>query len=493
MKKSLGLVCILAMVALPANAESIKKVVLYQDMAYITLEKAAQDHAVIIEAPPDIVLDSILATAKPGGTLTSLEIEPWRASSGKAKQLQELLNQKKRQLESNKRLQATYEKEIEIIYAAAQASRRDNTFPRQRLVESLAFIDDRVNALNAKSVRIDQEITELSTQVKDLEEQLQKLSQRQGYRLTARAEGVISISYAVKNAFWRPEYTLAALPGKNMLRLDTAARLWQSTGMDWEAEEILISTGRPSYGIQAPDSRPWYIAVPRPVRRKIMAEAAMMAAPLEADEAPAPESEVKTTATSFFIGAAKSVTLPGDGTPRTVRLSSQGIAPSFSRIAIPKLNQAVFLRAEGIWAGPSPIVPGNYTSFVDGEFCGKGAFKAFQPGEKLSADLGRDEGLKAGRRENRFHEKTLTGKDKTTFSVAITLENTRPQAAVLTVKDQLPLSQDEKVTVELISAEPKAQPDKDGILTWEVTCPANAKTTVTFGYTVVGIAPDSIW
>ena len=491
MKRPLSLVFILLLVALPGYAEGIKKVVLYQDMAYLTLEKAAQDHAVTIEAPPDIVLDSILAVPKPGGTLTSLEIEPWRASSGKAKQLQELLNQNKSQLEGKKRLLATYEKEIEIIYSAAQVAGKDNTFARQRLVESLAFIDERVSALNAKAIRAGEEIMELATRIKDLEEQLNNLSRRQGYRITARAEGVLNISYAVRNAFWRPEYTVTTVPGKNTLTVETSARLWQSTGMDWEAEEILVSTGRPGYGIQAPDIRPWYIAAPRLVKRKIMAEAAMMAAPIEADEAPAPE--VKATSTSFFIGAAKSVTLPGDGTPRTVRLSKQGLSPSFSRITIPKLNLAVFLRAEGTWGGQAPIIPGNYTAFVDGEFCGKGALKAFQPGEKLSVDLGRDEGLKVKRQEDRFHEKTLTGKDKTTYSVTITLENTRPQAAGITVKDQLPVSQDEKVTVELTSAEPKVQPDKDGILAWEITCPANAKATVSFSFVVTGIGPDSIW
>jgi len=491
MKRPLGLMFILLLFAIPGFGGNIKKVVLYQDMAYITQEKAAQDHEVVLIAPPDIVLDSILASAKPGGTLNSLEIEPWRASSGKAKQLQELLNQKKSQLEGKKRQQATYEKEIEIIYTAAQATRRDNAFPRQRLVDSLAFIDERVNALNAKAIHTGQEITELATQIKDLEEQLQTLSQRQGYRITAKADGVLSISYAVRNAFWRPEYTLTAVPGKNALTIETSARLWQSTGMDWEAEEILVSTGKPGYGIQAPDIRPWYIAAPRAARRKIMAEAAMMATPLQADEAPAPE--VKATSTSFFIGAARSVTLPGDGTPSTLRLSKQGLSPSFTRITIPKLNQAVFLRAEGIWGGTAPIIPGNYTAFVDGEFCGKGVFKTFQPGEKMSVDLGRDEGLKVKRQENRFHEKTLTGKDKTTYSVTITIENTRTQAAGITVKDQIPVSQDEKVTVELASAEPKALPDKDGILTWEIACPANAKTSVTFSFVVVGIAPDVIW
>ncbi len=493
MKRPLVLAFILFLAALPVNAEDIKRVVLYQDMAYITLEKTAQDHRVVLDMPPDIVLDSIMAAANPGGTLSSLEIEPWRASTGKAKQLHELLAQKKNQLEAKKRLQATYEKQIEIIYTAAQATRRDSSFPRQRLVESLAFIDERVNALNARSIRAGEEITELATQIKDLEDQLRTLSQRQGYRLTARAEGVLNISYAVRNAFWQPEYTVMAVPGKNALSLETSARLWQSTGMDWEASEVLVSTGRPSYGIQAPDIRPWYIAGIRPRVRALKAEAEMTAAPLEAEEAAAPEPVVKATSTSFFIGAARSVTLPGDGTPRTVRLQKQALSPTFSRVTIPRLNQAVFLRAEGPWAGPAPIIPGAYTAFVDGEFCGKGAFKTFQPGERLSVDLGRDEGLKVRRQEERFHEKTLTGKDKTTYRVTITIENTRGQTVGVSVKDQIPVSQDEKVSVELTSAEPKAQPDRDGILAWEMACPANAKTTVAFSFVVVGMAPDTIW
>ena len=43
-------------------------------------------------------------------------------------------------------------------------------------------------------------------------------------------------------------------------------------------------------------------------------------------------------------------------------------------------------------------MPGSYTAFVEGEFTGRGFLKGAQPGEKVSVDLGRDEGLTVERR-----------------------------------------------------------------------------------------------
>lgn len=491
MKKPLALVVLLFCLATPVKAEVFKRVVVYQDMAYVTLEKEAVNHAVIIDAPPDFIPASLAVTPVSGGVIAGLEIEPQRAVSGKARQIQELLVQKKAQQTALKRQQTTLEKEIEIIYDAAGATRKEAAFPRQRMVEALAFIDERVNALNTKHIRLGREIDELGAQIKDLEEQAQQLSQRQGYRITITADGMTRVSYAVRKAFWKPEYAVYALPGKGTLTLESSARIWQSTGMDWEAKEVLVSTGRPGIGIQAPEVSPWYIAAPQPVGRMLKGEAAMMAAPAElaADEEPA----VQATTTSYVIGAAASVTLPGDGTPRSVRLQRKNLPASYSRLSIPKLNQAAFLRAACTWEGNAPITPGGYTAFVDGEFCGRGELKAVQPGEKMTVDLGRDEGLKVERKEEVFHDKTITGKDRTTYTCRIMIANTRADSIALSLKDQIPVSQDEEITVELLKTDPRAAPDKEGIMTWEITCPAHAQTVVSFSFSVTGRMPHGGW
>ena len=486
MKRPLCLLALLLTLSTPVLSESIKRAVIYQDMAYLTLDREAVNHKVLLDVPPDVIPESITAVPK-GGVIRSLEVELWRSVSGKTKQIQDLLAQKRALLASKKKLQATVEKEIVIIFDAAGATKKESTFPKTRMVEALAFIDERVNALNARHIKLGQEMDELETQVKDLEDQLRAISERQGYRITVEADGIIQISYALKNAYWKPEYAVYAAPGKGELRLETSARIWQATGMDWDAEEVFISTGRPSFGIQAPELYPWRLAAPR-IQKRMYKEQDMLAAAPE-EGAMENEMEVKATATSYFIGAVRTVTIPGDGTPRTVSLQKKALDAKLFRITAPKLKAAAFLRAEGTWPGNAPLIPGSYSAFVDNEFCGKGNLKEVQPGEKMTLDLGKDEGIKVERKEKVYHEKTITGKDKTTYTYTITIENTRAEQVRMTAKDQIPISQDEEIKVNLLEANPKAIPDEDGMLTWEIDCPAHKKTTVGFSFSVTGLPP----
>ena len=73
------------------SAESFKRVVLYQDMAYLTTEKTASDRKVTIDAPAELIRDSVSVMPSKGGTVKSLTIEPKRFTSGRAKQLSNLL------------------------------------------------------------------------------------------------------------------------------------------------------------------------------------------------------------------------------------------------------------------------------------------------------------------------------------------------------------------------------------------------------------------
>jgi hypothetical protein len=106
----------------------------------------------------------------------------------------------------------------------------------------------------------------------------------------------------------------------------------------------------------------------------------------------------------------------------------------------------------------------------------------------ITLDLGIDEGIKAKRKELKvFHEKTLTGKDRTTYAYVITIENTRNIQSKVIVKDQIPISQDEGITVDLIKADPQAKPDQEGILVWTIDLGPRKKEQAEFSFSVTGI------
>jgi len=465
----------------------IRKAVLYGNQAYISFDVSVSG-SLTLDAPPDMVSDSLTVSPLAGGEVRSVSVEPSRSPSGKAKALQEELVLRQSLLAKVKREQSMVEKQIEIIYLCAGTKEKPAPFTRAQLSDALGFIDARVPGLNARSVELSEKVHDLEIQVRDLQDRLKQLSGNPGYRIGIQGRGAMEVSYVVGSSSWSPEYRVLARPDTGQVVIETSASLRQATGMDWEVRDLLVSTGEPSFGIQAPRLMPWYLDRPRMQTREksAMAEstdmAVMAAAPLEA------RAPVEATSTSFLIGAARDVQVPGDGAPHTVLLGRQSHKAAFTLVAVPKYSPRAYLRAEAQLQGDAPLIPGAYSSLVDGVFSGRGDLERANPGEKITLDLGVDEGIRVERKEtNAFHEKTLTGRDRTTYTYEITLENTRTGTASIIVKDQIPVSRDEDIEVKLFGTSPEAKPDPDGMLEWSLILGPREKRTVTFSFSVTGL------
>jgi len=118
--------------------------------------------------------------------------------------------------------------------------------------------------------------------------------------------------------------------------------------------------------------------------------------------------------------------------------------------------------------------------------------KTVEPGEDITVDLGRDEGIKIDRKEKTFTEKTMTGKNKSTKTVTITIENTRDKKIDLKMKDQIPVSDDEGIKVDMKESVPVSKPDEEGMLNWDISLEPKAKVEMMFIYTVTGLAAPFI-
>jgi hypothetical protein len=98
-----------------------------------------------------------------------------------------------------------------------------------------------------------------------------------------------------------------------------------------------------------------------------------------------------------------------------------------------------------------------------------------------------DEGIKVNRKETQaFHDKTIGGKERVTYSYEITLENTRKLMASVTVKDQLPISRDKAIEVDLIKTDPEVKADQDGIFTWVLDMEPKQKKKAVFTFSIIG-------
>lgn len=67
----------------------------------------------------------------------------------------------------------------------------------------------------------------------------------------------VELEYFVPGARWKPAYDLHFAPGRGQLRVETAAVVEQTTGEDWPAAALLLSTAIPGRGIDAPELLTW--------------------------------------------------------------------------------------------------------------------------------------------------------------------------------------------------------------------------------------------
>ncbi|MGC9324253.1 MAG: mucoidy inhibitor MuiA family protein [Desulfomonilia bacterium] len=486
------IVILCALVAASAgfsHGEVIKKAVLYDTMAYLTIERTISGTA-SIDAPADMMPDSLMAVPTGTAVIRSITVEPQRTLSGSAKELAERLAATKASLDLKRKELSMVDKQVAVIYEAALAGDSEHAFEREQVSEALNFIDRRVPGLNRQLVEISGHIERLEIEVKDLQSQLDRISKRQGYRIDISAEGMIEVSYAVRNASWKPLYLVRATPDTGELILDASAQISQSTGMDWDVETLAVSTGRPGFGIQSPEIGPWFI---EPYVHRPRAAFKSTQGKMVLDEAAAPvraEQEIEETSTSFLVGVARQVLLPGDGTSLTVDLGRNTQEADFYRISVPKYRENAFLRAEGILKGTAPLVPGTYSAYVDGVYTGKGSLRGIQAGETMEIDLGVDEGILVERElKEKFHDRTLIGKSRTRFTYEMTIKNTRKTSVHVKVKDHIPISRDESIKVEVLEVNPPVKPDDEGILAWDITLDPGQEKRVQLSFSITG-APD---
>lgn len=123
-------------------------------------------------------------------------------------------------------------------------------------------------------------------------------------------------------------------------------------------------------------------------------------------------------------------------------------------IAVPKLRQAAFLRAR--FRNPSSsitLLKGTAGLTLDGTFLGNTTLPRVSPGELITLPLGVDPALHISYARpvvKRSTHGVFNKESAQVFSRSIVVTNTKSVAAELLVLDQIPISEDEKLRVEII-------------------------------------------
>jgi uncharacterized protein (TIGR02231 family) len=171
-----------------------------------------------------------------------------------------------------------------------------------------------------------------------------------------------------------------------------------------------------------------------------------------------------------------------DNSPQKVPIGTFQLEATTEYVAIPKLLPAAFLNAEVSDSSDYPLLAGQMNVFLDDTFVAASSLRTVMPGEKFELALGVDDGISVKRVLNRhFTEDTglMTKGKRITYDYTITVQNNKKTAEKIVLSDQIPVSRNEKVAVNLRTPDSDvARPETDGTLKWTLNLKPGEKREV---------------
>ncbi len=192
------------------------------------------------------------------------------------------------------------------------------------------------------------------------------------------------------------------------------------------------------------------------------------------------------TSSSFSIQSKQSI--PSDNQDHKIGIAIENFPIDFSYEVVPKTVQAAFLKGKGKNIEDYPLLAGDANVFLDNSFVASVPIKTIMPADSFSLNLGIDDAIRVERKiVSRFTESvgTFSTKTRTRYEFENIIENHKKYPVEVSLTDQVPVSADEKIVVELL--EPKSDamvPDADGMLRWKLKLAPGEKQVIMLKFTV---------
>jgi uncharacterized protein (TIGR02231 family) len=525
-----------AVTVYPSGAEVVR-------IAHIKLERG--DHTLLLtDLPADAVASSIRVQGKATagleiGSVDTRTVSVPRADAAEAaserrrvEEAIEKLRDEKASLQVSVRAAETQKRLIDsltklpLFYDGQTARAQANGAPASEpdWGQLLNLVGAR--AADAEKAILDTKVKvrAIDRQIKDLEGKLASLAPTQVARMEVKValaaeadlEAEIVVRYQVRHASWTPFYDARLSVGDKAqaprLHLTRRASIQQRTGEAWDNVVLTLSTTRPTAGTAAPELSPLVIdfeadrpaesmarpvpapTQPMPKRMRGNAPAAEPDQIVRLDGSAKFESAndrtaaVEVQAFQALYAIAGRTTVPNTGEMKRVQIDAMDLEPKLLARTVPRKDEKAYLYAKIVTAKGAPLLPGQVALFRDNVFVGNGALPLLAPEEEHELGFGIDDAIRvrhAVAEEKRGESGIISTSKTDARSYRISVKNLHERPIDIAVIDQIPVSQNADIAVELTGKSPPTRRDIDhkrGVLAWDMTLAPAEEHVIEFGY-----------
>ncbi|MCD4817835.1 MAG: mucoidy inhibitor MuiA family protein [Candidatus Cloacimonetes bacterium] len=364
-------------------------------------------------------------------------------------------------------------------------------------------------ALNKKIRKKEQIIKKMNIEKQKIQDQLNQLgynSRKSRKQIEVLIEATksgrinLKLSYLVYKSSWQPKYDIRVSSDNKILQLTYKSEIRQNTGEDWKDVNLKISTAQPQIGGEHPELDPWRIKIYEyeyenieelgieDIDKIIALQAGVtvvdgefhvrsgrsnevtysvdgmsVSDPVDGGKKTYKAPKIYNTASRFNSNLTSSVfeisgekTILADNQEYSVTISINDFPANFRYSTVPKLSENAFLKAKVKNSSEFPFLAGSSNIFLDDNFVTSGYFEYAAPSEDFWTFLGVDSGIDIEYKFiKKFTEKkgVLSKKEKVRFEYEIIVKNNKKTEEDIVIWDQIPISSNKEIKIELIEPE----------------------------------------
>jgi uncharacterized protein (TIGR02231 family) len=427
----------------------------------------------------------------------------------------------------------TTEKEVLLNYGLYKGvSKKDSL---AFLKDGLVFLREKLNNINSEFLRLRKEEARVKKKTDDINERKAQIENEEGnknfssqeenkpdYRITvtliadAPCNVTIGVNYFVPNAGWAPMYDLRTESVDKPIQLTYKATVFQNTGADWKEVKLTLSTADPKQSFTIPSLNPYFVDAYKSIKAK---KELNDLNPLVVTGSLNSSTKLNSSAFTFnmdnnYSTAAKDVvisaneayeyvvmdenlmqaefeiklpyTIPSDNKNHYVSILNKELKTKYIHKTIPKLDLKAYLTARITDYEELNLLPGKANVYFGGTYIGKTFIQTSGTGDTLELSLGQDKNVSVKRIKvkDKSKEKILDSDKYYDLAYEIMVKNGNSKSIEIEVIDQIPLTNNQQITINDIDINGANHNEATGELMWRNTIKAKEHKKHAFNFTV---------
>lgn len=394
----------------------------------------------------------------------------------------------------------TFVKEKDLLFKNQSIGGTENGVKVEEIEKSADFFRARSNEINEEIFKINKreiKITEtknlLNRQLSELNAQYNPPSSEIEVCLMSPKTSKITfdIRYMVYGCGWAPSYDVRVEGISHPVHLIYRANLFNNSGVDWNDVKLKLSTAEPGKGASKPVLEKWSLNYASDVSRSDVYNEINRNQRITIDEDMEGEGrvvyetvQVEELAAEFEIKTP--YTILSDSKTYTVDVNEFDLPATYESYCVPKMDRDAFLLARFSDWNQLNLVSGTASVYFAGTYIGQTIINTATVADTMSVSLGRDKKIlvKRTQKMEKSKRQIIGNSVKETYQYEIIIRNNRKAPVKITVQDQVPISQNNDIDVNIIEISGAKYDEMSGILTWVLVIGEGETKSLTLSYSI---------